>query len=123
MLIEWIALIFIVIGVFFSFAGVLGVMRMPDVYTRLHASGKVSMLGLFGLLIGVALLMPAIAPKLIGLGLFLLITSPVASHAIAAAAYRSGVPLARVARDDLAAKRSQVVDIADELSADAPSSP
>ncbi|MCS7070354.1 MAG: monovalent cation/H(+) antiporter subunit G, partial [Anaerolinea sp.] len=73
--------------------------------------------------IGVALLMPAIAPKLIGLGLFLLITSPVASHAIAAAAYRSGVPLARVARDDLAAKRSQVVDVADELSADAPSSP
>ncbi|MGQ9910294.1 MAG: monovalent cation/H(+) antiporter subunit G [Candidatus Flexifilum sp.] len=123
MLLEWIALLFIAIGIFFSFAGVLGVMRMPDVYTRLHASGKVSMLGLFGLLIGVALLMPEIAPKLIGLGLFLLITSPVASHSIAAAAYRSGVPLARVSRDDLAAKRSQIVDVADELSADAPSNP
>lgn len=123
MLHEWIALLFIAIGVFFSFVGVLGVMRMPDVYTRLHASGKVSMLGLFSLLIGVALLMPEIAPKLIGLGLFLLITSPVASHSIAAAAYRSGVPLARVSRDDLAVKRSQVVDVADELSVNAPSNP
>lgn len=123
MLLEWIALIFIAIGVFFSVVGVLGVMRMPDVYTRLHASGKVSMLGLFGLLIGVALLMPEIAPKLIGLGLFLLITSPVASHSIAAAAYRSGVPLARASRDDLAAKRAQIVDVDDELARDMPTAP
>jgi len=122
MLLEWIALIFIFIGVFFSVVGVTGVMRMPDVYTRLHASGKVSLLGLFGLLIGVALLMPEVAPKLIGLGLFLLITSPVASHAIAAAAYRSGVPLARVSRDDLAAKRAQIVDVDDELTNGEPAS-
>lgn len=75
-------------GLFFSAVGVVGVIRLPDVFTRLHASGKVSVLGLFGLLLGAALLMPSAALRLLTLGLFVLLTSPVATHAIAASVYR-----------------------------------
>lgn len=93
---------FIVLGVFFSLVGVVGIIRLPDVYSRIHASGKVATLGIFGLLTGTALLLPETTLKVVGLGLFLLIFSPVASHSIAAAAYRSGVPLLQGVRDDLA---------------------
>ncbi len=75
-------------GLFFSAVGVIGVIRLPDVLTRLHASGKVAILGLFGLLLGAALLMPSSALRLLTLGLFVLLTSPVATHAIAASVYR-----------------------------------
>ncbi len=75
-------------GVFFCAVGVLGVIRMPDTLTRLHASGKVATLGLFGLLLGAALLMPSVALRLLVLGLFMLLTNPVATHAIAASVHR-----------------------------------
>ncbi len=75
-------------GLFFCAVGVLGVIRMPDTLTRLHASGKVATLGLFGLLAGAALLMPTAALRLLVLGLFVLLTSPVATHAIAASVHR-----------------------------------
>ncbi len=78
----------LVFGVFFCAVGVLGVIRMPDTLTRLHASGKVAILGLFGLLFGAALLVPATALRLLVLGLFVLLTSPVATHAIAASVHR-----------------------------------
>jgi multicomponent Na+:H+ antiporter subunit G len=102
MLMEWIALLFIALGTFFSLVGVVGIIRLPDVYSRIHASGKVATMGIFGLLIGTAALMPEALLKLLGLGVFLLISSPVASHAIAAAAYRSGIPFARLERNDIA---------------------
>jgi multicomponent Na+:H+ antiporter subunit G len=90
-------------GVVFSALGVLGMMRFPDVYSRLHASGKVSTLGLCGLLIGASCLMPSLTLKAIALGIFLVMTAPVASHAIALAAYRMGVPLYQPVQDVLAA--------------------
>jgi multicomponent Na+:H+ antiporter subunit G len=96
-------------GIIFCVLGVLGVVRFPDVYTRIHASGKVAMLGLVGLLIGAAFLLPATTLKVGLLIIFLVITSPVSSHAIAEAAYRSGVPMrsrtGEPLRDDLAEKR------------------
>ncbi len=75
-------------GLFFCAVGVLGVIRMPDSLTRLHASGKVATLGLFGILLGAALLMPTAWLRLLTLGLFVLLTSPVATHAIAASVHR-----------------------------------
>ena len=47
-----IAVVFLVIGTFFSIIGVIGYIRMPDMYTRLHATGKVSVFGIVFLLIG-----------------------------------------------------------------------
>lgn len=93
--------IFLIGGLFFCTVGVMGIIRFPDVYSRIHASGKVSSLGIIGLLIGTGILMPATALELIVLGLFLLVSAPVASHAIALAAHRQGVPWMNVVRDDL----------------------
>ena len=80
---DTIGLILIVFGVFLFAVGVLGVIRLPDALSRLHASGKVSALGLIVMLIGGSFMMTSATPKLILLGLFLLASSPVASHAIA----------------------------------------
>lgn len=88
MLLEFLGVAALIFGLFFCAVGVLGVIRMPDSLTRLHASGKVATLGLFGLLLGAALLMPSAWLRLLALGLFVLLTSPVATHAIAASVYR-----------------------------------
>lgn len=100
---EVIGLIVLWVGVFFSIVGVLGLVRMPDLYCRLHASGKVSTVGLAGLLIGAAFIMPSGALKLLALAVFAILTLPVCTHAIAAAAYRYGNYEAKMVRDDLAA--------------------
>ncbi|NDJ34280.1 MAG: monovalent cation/H(+) antiporter subunit G [Chloroflexi bacterium] len=84
---DILGLFFLWSGVLFSFVGVLGLIRLPDVFTRLHAAGKVAPLGMIGLLIGAALLLPGTALKMIALAGFLFVTAPVASHAIAAAAH------------------------------------
>ncbi len=105
---EVITIVGVIIGVFFSVVGVIGMIRMPDVYTRIHASGKVSTLGLFGLLLATAALQPEQALKSIVLFLFLLFTAPVASHAIASAAHRQGVARENCARDDLATRQAHI---------------
>lgn len=100
---EIFGILAILFGLFFSVVGILGLVRMPNLYTRLHATGKVSTVGLFGLIVGAAILLPGAAFKLIALAVFAILTLPVSTHAIAKAAYGHGVPLARATRDDLAA--------------------
>lgn len=107
---EVIANLILLAGAFFSLVGIVGMIRLPDVYSRIHASGKVATLGILGLLAGAALLLPEVALKALALALFLVITSPVASHAIAAAAHRQGVPRVGVVRDDLGAPSASQLD-------------
>jgi multicomponent Na+:H+ antiporter subunit G len=101
-LLQAITALAVIGGTFFSVVGVLGYVRLPDVYTRLHAIGKV---GVFGV---VLLLIAAIAWTPLGLGkglvliAFLLLAGPVTAHAMASAAYRIGIPMKRATRDDLA---------------------
>ncbi len=99
-LVQVVGLIALWVGVIFCALGVLGLFRFPDVYARLHASGKISTMGLAGLLLGTALIMPSTALKAIALAIFMVITSPVSTHAIALAAYRSGVPMVNAVRDE-----------------------
>ncbi len=87
-ILEILGAIAVVIGVAFNFLGVLGVLRLPDTYSRLHASGKVSTLGILFLALGVAFLLPSAVPKLIALSIFIIFSAPVGSHAIAAAVHR-----------------------------------
>lgn len=101
-----IAILTVCIGTIFSVTGVIGYIRFPDVYTKLHASAKVSVFGV------VLLLVAAIAwtPLKIGKGLvlisLLLISGPVISHSLASAAYRIKIPLKRTDRDDLRKRTS-----------------
>ncbi len=101
---QVVAMILLVLGTFLSLVGVIGFIRLPDVYTRLHATGKVSVFGLVFLLIAASILTPLTAWKGILLIFFVLLASPAVSHSIASAAYKSGVPLADPKRDDLKSK-------------------
>jgi multicomponent Na+:H+ antiporter subunit G len=77
----------IAFGLFFYTAGVFGLVRFPDIYMRIHASGKVSALGIFGFAFGVAFLIPSVMLKLLILCIFMFVTQPVSSHSISRAAY------------------------------------
>ncbi len=82
-ILEIIAVFWLAFGLFFFIVGVVGIIRLPDAYARLHASGKVGTMGILGLLLGIGFLQPGSILKLIVLGLFVSITAPVASHVIA----------------------------------------
>ena len=97
------AFIFLVLGTLLSIIGVLGFIRMPDVYTRLHATGKVSVFGLVFLLLAASILTPLTIWKALLLIFFVLAASPTVSHAISSAAYRAGIPIVG-RRDDLKGK-------------------
>jgi multicomponent Na+:H+ antiporter subunit G len=92
----------VLVGTFFSVVGVLGYYRLPDVYTKLHASGKVGVFGVVLLLVAATLWTPLSFGRGLILIFLLLITGPVTSHAISSAAYRLKVPLRQATRDDLA---------------------
>lgn len=79
----------------FALLAALGVMRMPDVFTRMQASTKASTLGLGCLLIGAALEMGDFASfiRVASIGAFVFLTTPVAALVIARASYFAEIPL------------------------------
>lgn len=90
-----IGLIFITIGLAFDVFGCLGLVRLPDVYNRLQAATKCVTLGTASILFGTFLIVgctPAGVKSLLAI-IFLVLTSPVAAHAIARGAHRAGVKL------------------------------
>lgn len=99
---QLIALIAVIIGTFFSVVGILGLVRLPDVYSRLQATGKVAVFGVVLLLIAAAAWTPLSWGRALLLILLLMVAGPVTSHAIASAAYRIGIPMKQAIRDDLA---------------------
>ena len=102
-----IAMIAVLAGTFFSLVGILGFLRFPDVYTQLHAAGKVGVFGVVLLLLATTLWTPLGWGRALLLILLLLISAPVTSHAIASAAYRIGIPMKQAVRDDLAAAQGR----------------
>ena len=83
----------ILAGLFFVLAGTLGVLRLPDFYTRLHAAGMTDTLGAELILLGLIIQsgFTQMSLKLLLVAFFLLITSPTATHAVAYAAYKAGL--------------------------------
>lgn len=92
---EIISLLFILVGITFDLFGCIGLIRLPDVYNRLQASTKCVTLGTCGILMGVVVKFgfTAAGVKAILCIIFLLLTSPVAAHALARGAHRCGVKL------------------------------
>jgi len=115
MIFEIIIYVFLGIGVFFNVLAGVGLLRFPDVYTRLHAGtkcttfgsifiiGSVVLIGLknwwFGDLNGSVLSIHSTFALIA-----ILLTNPVGAHAIARAAHRSGVMPAQAVIDELAEK-------------------
>lgn len=92
---ETIGMVFIFIGIGFDFFGVLGLVRLPDVYNRLQAATKCVTFGTAGLLFGVFIIQGFNSfgiKALIGI-VFIFLAAPVAAHAIARASHRNGIPL------------------------------
>jgi multicomponent Na+:H+ antiporter subunit G len=92
---HYIGMGFVWVGILFDFLGVLGLLRLPDVYNRLQAATKCVTFGSAGLLFGVFVLkgFTSFGFKVLLAIAFIFLTSPIAAHAIARAAHRSGVPL------------------------------
>lgn len=80
-------------GLFFVLAGVIGVLRLPDFYTRLHATSKCDTLGLALMVAGVALLTPAslVTVKILAVAVLVALVNATAAHALGRAAHRSGL--------------------------------
>ncbi|MEM6275615.1 MAG: monovalent cation/H(+) antiporter subunit G [Pseudomonadota bacterium] len=89
-----IATVFVLIGSLFSVAAGLGLVRLPDVFIRMHAGTKVGTLGSGLVLAGAAIHFadPAVVLRTIVIVFFLLTTAPIGAHMIGRAALRSGVP-------------------------------
>ncbi len=85
--------VLVLAGLLFVLAGAIGVLRLPDFYTRIHAAGLTDTLGaalvLLGLIVKAGFTL--LAAKLALVALFLFLTSPTAAHAIAHAAHRAGL--------------------------------
>jgi multicomponent Na+:H+ antiporter subunit G len=98
---QIIGVIALVVGTLFSVLGILGMLRLPDVYTRLHSTGKVSVFGAVLLLVAAITLTPLSLGKGLVLIFLILLAAPAVSHAIGSAAYRSGIPMKIGQRDEL----------------------
>lgn len=87
---SWICL---VAGGFFCLVGAVGMLRMPDFYTRMHAASVIETLGVGFLLAGMVIQagLTLVTVKLVVIGLLVLFASPTASHALARAALARGV--------------------------------
>jgi multicomponent Na+:H+ antiporter subunit G len=92
---EIIIAVLVLLGGFFCFVAGLGVLRLPDVLMRMHASTKAGTLGAGLVMAAVAVYFADIATitRAVSTILFLLITAPVAAHMIGRAAFRSGITL------------------------------
>jgi multicomponent Na+:H+ antiporter subunit G len=93
---DFIAAASLLIGASFMLVASMGLVRFPDIYTRMHAATKATTFGMGGILLATALAFGSadIAAQS-GLALFFLfLTAPVSAHLISRAAYRSGPHLA-----------------------------
>ena len=90
---NYLAVFFLVAGFFFILVGTVGVLRLPDFFTRMHAVGKCDTLGVLLCLIGLMIYQGAglTSLKLLYIWVFLLMASPTATHVFCRAAVQSGL--------------------------------
>ena len=94
----------LILGATFMFLSAVGILRMPDLYTRMSATSKAASLGSGLMLVAVAVHFNSVmmTTRALAAILFIFLTVPVAAHVIGRAAYQFGVPLwHETRRDDL----------------------
>lgn len=100
----------LVLGAVFTLLAAVGVVRLPDLYTRMHAASKAGAVGGGLILIAVAVLSQdaAVAIRAVVGVIFLLLTTPVSAHLLARASYLSGYkPCNETVVDELASNKDQ----------------
>jgi multicomponent Na+:H+ antiporter subunit G len=91
MILETIGYALIIIGAIFLFLGALGIYRMPDVYSRMQAGTKATTLGAMGVVFGVGLVQPEWFWKTFIIVMFIALSNPISSHALARGSYKLGI--------------------------------
>ena len=82
-------------GLWFSLSGAVGVLRMPDVYSRVQCSTKAITMGALPVLLATVVATGITSyntSRAVLIGLVIAVTNPAASHALVRAAYRTGIP-------------------------------
>ena len=94
-LIEYVSLLLLVIGGFFFLAGTIGLLRFPDVYSRLHALTKADNVGLGFIVLGFSLQSDSfvVVGKLVLIWLLVLLSGSSVAHLIAKRALKKGIRL------------------------------
>jgi multicomponent Na+:H+ antiporter subunit G len=90
---DIIVILFMLAGIFFFVTSTLGLLRLPDFYTRLHATGKGDTLAVLYSLIGLAIYhgLSLTSVKILFIAVFMFLAQPTATHAISRAAFRCEV--------------------------------
>ncbi|RZI88923.1 MAG: monovalent cation/H(+) antiporter subunit G [Microbacterium sp.] len=104
LLVDLVSGTLLVLGSMLALVAAIGLVRFPDVLTRMHAATKPQTLGLLLVLAGLALRVrdPGALTIIALVGLFQLLTAPVSAHMVARAAFRTGVAdTSRLERNDL----------------------
>lgn len=88
---PWAGSFLLLVGAIMGIIGAIGMLRFPDVYTRVHAASVIDTGAMTVAIVGMLLLAPTwtIAIKLAAIWLFLFITGPTSSHALINAAYKA----------------------------------
>jgi len=97
------------LGILALLIGALGLVRLPDVYCRIHAVGMMDTAGAGLIILGMVLHagLTLVSAKLVLIGVFMFFTSPIATHAVAQVAHKMGVvPVGRII-DDSPGKRAK----------------
>lgn len=91
-LLDALAAACLLVGAALTLVAAIGMMRLPDLLSRMHAGTKPQVLGMLVALLGLALQLrrPHVVGVLLIVALFQLITSPIASHMVGRASYRAG---------------------------------
>ncbi len=85
------------VGLCFSLSGVVGILRMPDLYTRVQCSTKNVTMGSIPVLIAIVVAKGPVSPygsRALLVAFLLFVLNPVASHALTRAAYKRGIEMA-----------------------------
>ncbi len=93
-IVDLLAAVALLIGLFFMFVGAVGVVRLPDAYNRIHAASKCVTLGLTGMLLATCFhigTLVVISKALITIA-FTFVATPIGSHLLAKAAHHGGLP-------------------------------
>jgi multicomponent Na+:H+ antiporter subunit G len=109
-MIDYLAGLLLIIGAFFTLVAAVGVVRFPDVYTRMHAASKTGTVGSGVMLLAIAVnsgQFDVVTRAVAGI-IFFLLTAPLAAHLLARAAYCTGVrPWQGTKPDELAGHYEQ----------------
>jgi multicomponent Na+:H+ antiporter subunit G len=98
-ILDILVVLFLIIGLFFFLGGAVGILRMPDFYSRLHPAGKLDTLGIFAMVMGLAIYnlhhfsfeALLLSIKLFLIVFFVFLSSPTATHSIVDAGMRAGL--------------------------------